>query len=113
MWFFGYRIPWSPGGIENLVRGKFFWEHLDEAGIPTTIVRAPDNFPPRETGARTFSGMGTPDLLGTMGVFSDPFQDGPHAPFDLFQINFFFFGFFRHSFERNSFVFPILSLRAA
>jgi len=71
-WFplFGYRVPLTPGETTNLVRGKYFWQHLDEAGVPTTIVRAPDNFPPKETGARTFSGMGTPDLLGTMGVFS-------------------------------------------
>ncbi|MEN8149646.1 MAG: alkaline phosphatase family protein [Planctomycetota bacterium] len=74
---FGYRIPFSPGETTNMVRGRFFWEYLDEAGVPTTIVRAPDNFPPRETGARTFSGMGTPDLLGTMGVFSLYVEETP------------------------------------
>jgi predicted AlkP superfamily phosphohydrolase/phosphomutase len=67
---FGYRIPLSPGGPVNLVKGKFFWQYLDEVGVPATIIRAPDNFPPKETESRTFSGMGTPDLLGTMGVFS-------------------------------------------
>jgi predicted AlkP superfamily phosphohydrolase/phosphomutase len=70
MWFFGYQVPWSPGGPVNLVKGDFFWQHLDRAGVPTTIVRAPDNFPPKETESRTFTGMGTPDLTGASGVFT-------------------------------------------
>lgn len=67
---FGYRIPLSPGGTKNLVKGKYLWARLVEAGVPCSVVRIPDNFPPVETGARSFSGMGTPDLLGTQGVFS-------------------------------------------
>ncbi|MCU0726182.1 MAG: alkaline phosphatase family protein [Planctomycetes bacterium] len=67
---FGYRFPLSAGGTTNLVRGPYFHDRLAAAGIPVSVVRVPSNYPPRETTARTFSGMGTPDLLGTYGVFS-------------------------------------------
>ena len=66
----GYRIPMNPGGLKNLLKGKTLWARLVEAGVPCSVVRIPDNFPPVDVGARTFSGMGTPDLLGTQGVFT-------------------------------------------
>jgi len=63
-------IPLSGGSTTLLRQGKSFWEILDEKGVPATIYRIPANFPPVESGARTLSGMGTPDLLGTYGTFS-------------------------------------------
>jgi predicted AlkP superfamily phosphohydrolase/phosphomutase len=53
-----------------LRRGKSFWEHLREQGVPATIIRIPANFPPVETKAIQLSGMGTPDLQGSYGTFS-------------------------------------------
>ena len=73
---FGYRLPLG-GGTEPTVAGKFFWERLAERGVPVSIVRVPSNYPPRGSGARTFSGMGTPDVLGTYGVFSYYTDDPP------------------------------------
>lgn len=63
-------IPLSGGKIELLRQGTAFWEILEEHGIPTTIFRMPANFPPTETPGKSFSGMGTPDILGTPGTFS-------------------------------------------
>jgi len=63
-------FPLSAGKATLLRQGKAFWEYLDEKKIPATIFRMPANFPPVETESRTFSGMGTPDLLGTYGTFS-------------------------------------------
>jgi predicted AlkP superfamily phosphohydrolase/phosphomutase len=74
---FGYRLPLSWGETKLTVAGKFFWEYLSERGIPASIIRVPSNYPPRETGARTFAGMGTPDLLGTYGVLSYYTDDPP------------------------------------
>ncbi len=51
-------------------RGQALWELLDAAGVETTVFRMPVNFPPVETGGRSFAGMGTPDLLGTHGTYS-------------------------------------------
>ena len=47
-----------------------FWEVLEARGIPTTIMRMPANFPPSGTATRELSGMGTPDMLGTYGIFT-------------------------------------------
>jgi predicted AlkP superfamily phosphohydrolase/phosphomutase len=75
-----YQLPLSAGRVELLRKGQAFWERLEEAGIETTIVRMPANFPPSGTATRELSGMGTPDLLGTYGTFSfyssDPFVLG-------------------------------------
>jgi predicted AlkP superfamily phosphohydrolase/phosphomutase len=63
-------IPLESGDVELLRRGRPFWEYLEDAGVPCTIFRVPSNFPPEEGQARTFSGMGTPDILGSYGTFS-------------------------------------------
>jgi predicted AlkP superfamily phosphohydrolase/phosphomutase len=63
-------IPLSSGKTELLRHGRAFWEYLDDHGIPALIYRMPANFPPVQTKARSLSGMGTPDLLGTYGTFS-------------------------------------------
>ncbi len=63
-------IPFSKAETLLLRKGKAFWEILDDNGIPATVVKIPANFPPNKTGAKTLSGMGTPDILGTYGTFT-------------------------------------------
>ncbi len=63
-------IPLASGEIENLRRGTPFWEVLEDRGVETTILRMPANYPPSGTASRELSGMGTPDLQGTLGMFS-------------------------------------------
>ena len=63
-------LPLSGGDIERYRRGQAFWELLDAAGIETTVFRMPVNFPPVETGGRSFAGMGTPDILGGHGTYA-------------------------------------------
>jgi len=65
-----WEFPVTGGGVELVREGRAFWELLEEAGIPTTIFRMPMNFPPVESDGKSFSGMGTPDLLGTSGTYS-------------------------------------------
>jgi predicted AlkP superfamily phosphohydrolase/phosphomutase len=65
-----YQFPLSSGHVDLLRHGTPFWEVLGRAGIDTTIVRMPANFPPSGTAGRELSGMGTPDILGTYGTFS-------------------------------------------
>jgi len=76
--FGDWVLPLSSGKVELLRQGRAFWEILQEKKIPATVFRAPANFPPVETDARTFSGMGTPDILGTYGTFSF-YTDRPPA----------------------------------
>jgi predicted AlkP superfamily phosphohydrolase/phosphomutase len=64
-----YHIPFKGGTTTLLRKGTAFWEILVEEGIPTTMFKLPANFPPVECEARSLSGMGTPDILGTYGTF--------------------------------------------
>ena len=63
-------IPLTGGEMEPQRKGRVFWELLEEAGVDTTVFRMPVNFPPVESSGHSFSGMGTPDILGTHGTFS-------------------------------------------
>jgi len=65
-----YRIPLKSGKALLLRKGPAFWQILEEQGIESIIYRVPSNFPPAETACKTFSGMGTPDILGTYGIFT-------------------------------------------
>ena len=83
-------IPLSSGKIRLLREGKPFWQTLEERGIPTRIVHAPANFPAEGAGHQ-LSGMGTPDLQGTYGVYSfftnDPsIKPGPQSGGEVFQV---------------------------
>ncbi len=64
-----WSIPLSAPEIKNFREGVPFWKILSDNGVPVTVLRIPVNFPPDECGHQ-LSGMGTPDMLGTMGTFS-------------------------------------------
>ena len=63
-------LPLAGREVTLYRRGQALWELLDGAGVDTTVFRMPVNFPPVETGGRSFAGMGAPDLLGTHGTYS-------------------------------------------
>jgi len=65
-----YRIPLKGGEALNLRKGKAFWQVLETNGIPGVIFKLPANFPPTECEWNTFAGMGTPDMLGSYGIFT-------------------------------------------
>jgi predicted AlkP superfamily phosphohydrolase/phosphomutase len=71
-----YELPLWGGGVKRFLRGKAFWQLLDDADVPVTLLRMPNNFPPLESKSQTLSGMGTPDMRGTYGTFTD-FNDNP------------------------------------
>ncbi|GAH73929.1 unnamed protein product, partial [marine sediment metagenome] len=51
-------------------KGKAFWQILEDYDIPATVFKIPANYPPVSTKQRTISGMGTPDILGSYGIFN-------------------------------------------
>ena len=63
-------IPLRSGRVDMLRHGQAFWQILEEHGVKTTIFRMPVNFPPVESGGRSLSGMGTPDVTGSQKTFS-------------------------------------------
>jgi predicted AlkP superfamily phosphohydrolase/phosphomutase len=64
-----FLLPLSASKIISLRKGTPFWQTLSEHGVPVTIIRMPTNYPPVDAG-RALSGMGTPDLDGTLGTFT-------------------------------------------
>lgn len=62
-----YVLPLSNSHVISLRRGTPFWQSLFERGIPVTVIRMPTNYPPVKAG-HALSGMGTPDLRGTLGT---------------------------------------------
>jgi predicted AlkP superfamily phosphohydrolase/phosphomutase len=75
-WPFNHKPP-----ATRLQRqGVPFWDHLDAAGVPTTFYDLPSNYPPSPSQHghhRCICGMGTPDMLGTAGVFQFFAEDCP------------------------------------
>lgn len=79
---FIHRDPQGPAPyLAEGHAGRAFWQDLADAGIDATVFKVPANYPPVECEARTLSGMGTPDLLGTLGLFTYV-TDDPLAPAD-------------------------------
>ena len=76
-------LPLSQGKIEQQRHGTAFWQLLEAQDIPTQIFRMPANFPPTPSSGKSFSGMGTPDILGTPGTFSLYTTDPPAHAQDL------------------------------
>jgi len=60
----------SGGSVRMLRKGTTFWQLLGEHGLRSTIFRMPVNFPPVKAPGRALAGMGTPDLVGSLGTFS-------------------------------------------
>lgn len=65
-----YVFPLAKARMDLLRQGKAFWQILEQHDVPATIVQIPANFPPAATKQRTLSGMGTPDILGSYGIFN-------------------------------------------
>jgi len=66
----GYDIPLSGSKVINMRQGPTFWKDLQESGIDCTVLRIPSNYPPTSCGAKTLSGLGTPDVHGSYGIFT-------------------------------------------
>ena len=67
---FGFLPTQAPRVINNR-KGTTFWQIASGRGIRTAVIEAPINFPPEtlQNGV-LLSGLGVPDIRGTMGTFS-------------------------------------------
>ena len=63
-------LPLSGGEVKLQRKGKAFWQILEDYDIPATVFKIPSNYPPASTKQKTISGMGTPDILGSYGIFN-------------------------------------------
>lgn len=63
-------IPIKRPKVTNNRQGTTFWKHLDRAGIASTNLRLPLEFPAQELDhGQTLSGLGVPDVRGTWGTY--------------------------------------------
>ncbi len=65
-----FNLPLSGAQTALLRKGPTLWKILEDAGIHSKVIRAPVNFPPVASTAETLSGLTTPDIHGSYGVFS-------------------------------------------
>ncbi|HHT9123623.1 MAG TPA: alkaline phosphatase family protein, partial [Candidatus Wunengus sp. YC63] len=64
-------LPQEKPVVINNRQGKTIWELSAEHGIKTRIIRFPNTFPPDHIeDGEILSGLGVPDIRGTMGTFS-------------------------------------------
>jgi len=63
-------LPLSGGRVRNLRGGRAFWQVLEDHDVPATVIRIPSNYPPVPTRQLTLSGMNTPDIKGSYGIFN-------------------------------------------
>ncbi|MEI6971342.1 MAG: alkaline phosphatase family protein [bacterium] len=79
----GYDIPLSGRRMVNLRKGPTFWKDLQEQGVDCTVLKIPANFPPTECRSRSISGMGTPDIHGSYGLFTFYTDKASEVPRDV------------------------------
>ncbi len=65
-----FNIPLSGTNVELLRKGPTLWNILQENGVPSTAFKAPVNYPPTPSKANTISGITTPDIHGSYGLFT-------------------------------------------
>ena len=64
-------LPQEKPVVINNRQGKTIWELSTSHGIKTRIIRFPNTFPPDHIeDGEILSGLGVPDIRGTMGTFS-------------------------------------------
>ncbi|HEX7078964.1 MAG TPA: alkaline phosphatase family protein [Candidatus Eisenbacteria bacterium] len=73
-------LPTKAPTVTNNRQGTTFWQIASRRGIRTAVIEAPINFPPEalQNGV-LLSGLGVPDIRGTMGTFSYYATDATNA----------------------------------
>ena len=64
------KIPYAKPAINKRVKALAFWEITSKNKIPTHVYFCPNSFPADKVQGKLISGMGVPDIRGTMGTFS-------------------------------------------
>jgi predicted AlkP superfamily phosphohydrolase/phosphomutase len=53
-----------------VMHGNTFWDITSDNGIPSTILKWPMTFQPKQNKSKLFSGLGVPDIKGGLGRYS-------------------------------------------
>jgi predicted AlkP superfamily phosphohydrolase/phosphomutase len=74
-----WRLPLTGPQVALQRNGPAFWDVLHDRGVLAEVYRVPANFPPEDSGVRQLSGLGTPDLRGTLGEYSYYMEAPPRS----------------------------------
>lgn len=53
-----------------VMHGNAFWDYTSETGIPSTVLKWPMTFQPKQNQAKLYSGLGVPDIKGGLGRYA-------------------------------------------
>ncbi|MDH4027620.1 MAG: alkaline phosphatase family protein [Nitrospirota bacterium] len=53
-----------------VMHGNAFWDHTSANNIPSTILKWPMTFQPKQNNARLYAGLGVPDIKGGLGRYT-------------------------------------------
>ncbi len=53
-----------------VMQGDSFWDNTSSNGIPSTVVRWPMTFQPKQNRAKLYAGLGIPDIKGGLGKYT-------------------------------------------
>jgi predicted AlkP superfamily phosphohydrolase/phosphomutase len=85
-----YQIPLKPVKVVLKREGRAFWDYMEDRDIEATIFKVPTNYPPSASSQRTLSGMGTPDIQGTYGIYSLYTSDENESQSDIPAANIYY-----------------------
>ncbi len=61
-----------------VMQGNAFWDYTSSNNIPSTVIRWPVTFPPKQNHTKLYAGLGVPDLKGGLGKYL--FYTTKHIP---------------------------------
>ena len=61
-----------------VMQGNSFWDYISDNNIPSTVLKWPITFQPKQNKAKLYAGLGVPDLKGGLGRYS--FYTTRHIP---------------------------------
>ncbi len=64
------RLGLSLQAYAPVTQQRTFWDILSKRGVNVSVIRWPLTFPPRAVNGRLVSGLGTPDVTGTLGRYT-------------------------------------------
>jgi hypothetical protein len=54
----------------TVLQGETLWDYTSAQNIPSTVIRWPSTFQPKQNKARLYAGLGVPDLKGGLGRYT-------------------------------------------
>jgi len=53
-----------------VMHGNSFWDHTSNCDIPSTVLKWPMTFQPKQTRTKLYAGLGVPDIKGGLGKYT-------------------------------------------